>query len=362
MKRRSVSLLLCMGFALSALLICNCNDKKNEKTVETEASVIVEDETVETKDSEIEETESEETSASTEEAEETEEKKDEAPAKKVFKPTPEPTVTPGLVKEEVYIVSEAGDEDLMQSYEYSDGKLIRETIYNLDGAGPESVVKDYTYDGDKLISVVEDNGTVLYYFQYTYEGDLLVNELVTDSIGTTRIENTYEYDEEGRLIVNIYSYECSGQESYVTDTSYYYDEWGYLIKKVTTDITSEADTTAITEFTYDDDGNMIERFYYNGDTDGNVTKVISDAFFEYDEEGRVVEFVQYNNDEDEYYSMEKSIYDEDGRLRRVDRTSEKFESLNYETYWSYETDSEGRVTKSVKKDQYNDLITVYYYE
>lgn len=207
------------------------------------------------------------------------------------------------------------------SYDKEDGKLYREVYYNSNGLKYSSII--YEYDG---------------YGRVASEIELGENDAPV-------AKNTYEYNKDG-LKTAMLSYTANGPEEYTFAyrVDYEYDAKGNLVREQRTE--NEL-VTAITVYTYNDDGVLIKEEQYEGeefmlcayeyelDANANVAKCIRHDYLEgvdtedrytYDSNGKLIADVCCDADgkvqnriEYDYDSngneVKRSVYDSNGGMQ-----------------------------------------------
>lgn len=356
---------LSLSLVMAAGVMAGCNSEAAKETEETKA-----EEATTVEESEETEESSEETVLESEDADvtdETEADEDRIVPNKPFEPTPEPTEPVGLVKKEV--VSEESEQSVWHPtksvYEYEDGVLVKLTYdgYKEDMGYEYQEVTEYEYDGGKLIKETStfDYGLVLI-TDYEYDGDLLMSKIVKDSDGNLRETTIFTYDGD-KLISEDYSTEDVVEDGcvilgYRIVTTHKYDEMGYEIEYVE----SMRDVEHI-DFPRVEGFEVVNVFKNYYDEDGKLIKYIAsdevEITYEYDDQGNVVkEFCSYLLGEDDYKFETDKEYDEKGRIVKSYSPSDE----GWADVWTYEEDSEGRITKIVWSNPNSSETTTYYYE
>lgn len=354
MKKRAVSMFLCMAIGASLLAGCNKTDKDKDTDIpessatETSAEVFEEKETDVTSPSET----TEETEAETE-------------TRPKYEPTPEPTKPAGLVKEEVYDVFVYADfEQLRDVIEYQDGKIIRETSYDYSDFGTSTFVREYTYDSDKLVSVTEDLGGSKTYIEYAYDGDNLISKIAKNDEGKEFLSFTYEY--ENGILVKKHREDDSDGHLSIADTEYFYDELGYPIKEFTTRQRDDGETYSIVEYRYNEKGDMTYKCSGMCDKDGFISSNKYVTIFIYDENGNREGYDTYRDGRIKKEHSNRYVYNEDGTKASLTVTSEEYFYNNVEYTYSYDYDDQGRLIESSEywsnNSRDHEMKTVYYYE
>ena len=234
----------------------------------------------------------------------------------------------GLMKQTVYDAE--GNEMYRTTYTYENGLLVRERNY-LDGRGID--MKVYIYN---------ENGLVIQE-KYTF-----------DEVASAGWTNTYEYDEQGRVIRRYTSYDSdkpaeevrteydalgriSKEESKDSVTTYNYGENGSYT--VLTEYKNEATVTRVERIT-DERGNMVRERHYRNE------ELTRDYVCEYNEKNQKIK--DYLCSTDGSASMSNVIeydYDERGNLIRTTFTSDED---NITTVHSHEYNEYGEMTKELR--------------
>ncbi|MCR5618342.1 MAG: hypothetical protein K6F83_08640 [Clostridiales bacterium] len=354
-----------LSLVMVAGVMAGCNSEAAKETEETKA-----EETTTVEESEESEESSEETeleSKDTEVTEETEANDDRIVPNKPFEPTPEPTEPVGLVKKEV--VSEwygQPDSPATKSvYEYEDGVLVKLTYdgYREDMGYEYQEVTEYEYDGDKLIKETStfDYGQVSI-TDYEYDGDLLTSKIVKDSDGNLMETTIFTYDGD-KLISEDNRYEDVEEDGctslgYRLIITHKYDEMGYEIEYVETlkdvehiDIPKDEgfEAVGVFKYYYDEDGKLIK---YIAEDNIEIT-------YEYDDQGNEVKMLcTHLWSEGNFTTEYDKEYDEKNRIVKYYSPSDD----KWVEVWTYEEDSEGRITKIVYSNPNSSETTTYYYE
>ena len=225
--------------------------------------------------------------------------------------------------------------------------LKREITYNADGT--ENGRTKYTYENGLLVKErFYNNGSGFATKEYTYnESGLVIQETYTfDGIASAGWTTTYEYDEEGRVILKRDIYDS---DKPTEETRTEYDEQGRVLRRessdsVTTYTYGENNSyTALTELKNEDTVNRLEvtldpngnplrkRNYRNGE-------LTNELVFEYNEDGQQIKVsscISYGStslSDVTYYD-----YDERGNLIRITYANDKdqingFDSYEYNEY------------------------------
>lgn len=199
---------------------------------------------------------------------------------------------------------DAVDELLRIGSKYEgEGNLVSENVYNREG----DLIKCIFYREDRTVcAVIEYKGMnrMLRHINYDEQGNLVSRrEFEYDAAGNRTL--MADYDADGNIEVHE-SYDC---DTYQVITCYWpteneYDTAGNLIKSV--DYDYEGNIEDVTEYTYDDAGNMLQEIYngyvyeYEYDSAGNMIKKIEVPDlqwkeYEYDSENRVIKMTEYSH-------------------------------------------------------------------
>ena len=82
----------------------------------------------------------------------------------------------------------------------------------------------------------------------------------------------------------------------------------------------------------------------------------------YDDEDREISWVRREDGSKKISLQIDTLYDEDGNILKVEKTSVTNPNLNSTTFYSYKKDDQGRVTEMLKYDELSQLKTFYFYE
>ena len=211
--------------------------------------------------------------------------------------------------------------------------------------GTHSIYR-YQYDecGRRIITEslnVKSGGTVIYFDQYDANG-LLVQTGNINADGTTYGVTTYEYDEKGRPIL---------QKDAGGTISLEYDEQDRIVKRVRAWWTQN-DTTW---YAYDEQGRLIEQVYKPDDM-----RIWDTYTWEYNEYGDVIKrtiqstfgFLDPPNNTDTVVDVYVKEYDANGNLTKA----------MYEdgSYTAYEYDENGNEIKYTSYYKANDFVIFYF--
>lgn len=332
-----------ISLALTMIFLAACSSQTPEETTT---------ETTAAETTAITETEPEESEAS-EEIVETTESSEPAPSRKPYEPTPEPTVTPGLVREESYYVQEGKDDDLVLVKEYEDGKIVKEDNKQ------DGVVKEYFYDGDQKVSETVNGYDFI--VNYTYEDDKLVHSEHFNKDGELVNEVNWTYEGDWLIETDYVSNDDRSMYKH-TNTVVTYDELGYPIRETLTREYDNGKSITVTENTYDDNGLLVYFIVWDCDEDGNRTDKYRETTITYDDEDREISWVRREDGSKKISLQIDTLYDEDGNILKVEKTSVTNPNLNSTTFYSYKKDDQGRVTEMLKYDELSQLKTFYFYE
>lgn len=204
----------------------------------------------------------------------------------------------------------------------------------------------YEYDecGRRIITEslnVKSGGTVIYFDQYDAKGHLIQTGNI-NADGTTYGVTAYEYDEKGRPIL---------QKDSGGTISLEYDEEDRIIKRVR-NARGQNDTTW---YAYDEQGRLIEQVYKPDDM-----RIWNKYTWEYNEYGDVIKrtiqstfgFLDPPNNTDTVVNVYVKEYDENGRLIKI----------TYEdgSYIAYEYDENGNEIKYTSYYKANDFVIFYF--
>lgn len=176
----------------------------------------------------------------------------------------------------------------------------------------------FHYITTKVVITEEMSGEadLLMSVDLSLNGDNLASGyVITYGNGQTAFSD-FTYDEQGNLIKTT-SREVDGRESTVARA---FDEWGRLVKEI---ITTSDGLKQINEYTYDEDGKLIKRVY-------TAPSGFNTFFsYSYDEHGNRIKEEENAPNGD---AVTRYEYDADGRLIRDIRTSKYGNTANEYTY------------------------------
>lgn len=168
------------------------------------------------------------------------------------------------------IVLKSASEDHLEEVEY----VLSKTTYNTKG----EVISEIQYDPDGNIT----QETI---HEYDDRG-FLVKEILRDGDGFIADHKTYERNDQGKVNREFRHYM---DESFDT-VKYFYDDQGVLVKKETID--PDQDLESIEEFTH---WNGLLTHYLLKDDQGSV---LAEKRMQYDNKGQMVELYDYDGSED----------------------------------------------------------------
>lgn len=230
-----------------------------------------------------------------------------------------------------------------------DLRVLKETT-SYDAEGNEVSRTKYTYDGNGWLLeerlYTDGNGFSRKVYTYNADGYVIQEKHIFDGIASAGWTTTYEYDEEGRVILKRDIYDS---DKPTEETRTEYDEQGRVLRRESSDsITTytygennsytaltelkNEDTVNRLEVTLDPNGNPLrKRNYRNGE-------LTSEHVFEYNEDGQQIKVsscITYDStslSDVTYYD-----YDERGNLIRVTFANDKdqingFDSYEYNEY------------------------------
>lgn len=217
------------------------------------------------------------------------------------------------------------------------GNCLTDVIYNAEDEDhyieTERTEYTYTYDGDGniLTELSAVNGASTRRTEYTYDlhGNLRSKATTNYDSGSPSVQ-TVEYavggyDEEGEPLVSV-SYTCDLNGNETERTEYTYDEEWNILEITTTD----ADGTETITYEYDSAGNLLSNgtCNYEYDADGNLLWKI-----QYDEDGSVWRKTEYTYDANGNLLREIK-YAEDGSVRsKTEYTYDADGNLLQEDYY-----------------------------
>ena len=208
-----------------------------------------------------------------------------------------------LLKEATY----DSDGNIMRSYEWSydsKGKLLKKVT--VDSAGNSVELEENSYDeAGNMVKVIfyDSEGEITGKSEYEYDeaGNMLKRISYNREGGITR-EDEFSYDDEGKLVGRIsdveyfdmYSSPWPAEGLYNGNSEIYYDENGRVIKEIF-HMLSEVygNSTGVVEYKYDEVGNLIEETVKIGFEIQKVKCV-------YNEQNQKVRFTYYYCGEKDY--------------------------------------------------------------
>ena len=179
------------------------------------------------------------------------------------------------------------------------GYLIKE--HSVYGDGSTSTY-EYAYDenGNQTKMVITESSGYFYSGEYTYDAEgREIKSVITDDYGTSTYENVY--DAEGNLIKEIMT-----DESGTTIYENVYDAEGNRTKEIMSDENGNAFT--IYEYSYDEQGNLLETTIKEGDSTWTMTKCT------YDEKGQLIS--EYFDFGDGHFFAYEYAYDDNGNVSK----------------------------------------------
>ncbi|MBE6683641.1 MAG: hypothetical protein E7595_05760 [Ruminococcaceae bacterium] len=199
---------------------------------------------------------------------------------------------------------------------------VRENIYmSADELQVTRYEDIYDSNGNKLKTLHTDyNGTQTTPFQAEYdENGRIISEVYRQN-GEIKWENSYEYDENGRIISEGYRHNGEIKWKY----SYEYDENGNNIKTVL--IRDNKYTTY--EYNYDENGNLINELRLDP-----ADKIVEKTVYTYDKNGNRIRSLNIvNGNESHSYDF---VYGNNGKIVK-------------NTYTTYDDDPDGIVNWSIE--------------
>ncbi|MDO4327352.1 MAG: hypothetical protein Q4E24_15225 [bacterium] len=225
---------------------------------------------------------------------------------------------------------------------YKDGKIISTITYDYDGNG-ELIRENYTYEKDPESSYYQDITTTLTEDggkRVVYEDGILASNGQPCKFA---IRKGWEYQ-----------YDAEGREVFFTDDTWEvtseYDGNGNLVKK----ISKKEDIVFTSEYEYDENGYLIKESSYN--SYGELTGY---KIFENDKDGREIHqrvFEADGTEPNNYPTFEWIYeYDEKGRVIVEYRADVERGGKSYQKKFSY--DDNGRISKEY--DSYNNEWITY---
>lgn len=189
------------------------------------------------------------------------------------------------------------------------------------------------------------------YKEYDRQGNLMIDEL---------------YNTEGRLIyrknltmtgnlqvVEIIRFDENGNKTVSRNIDFLNDQ-GFVQERIT--LSSNGDTTAVSKYTYFDNGKIKEEFRY--DSGGNLIKKVEYSY-NYDNNGYVTGRMVNDHLNSLFNSRDSIVYHLD--VRQVDRivyNSSGEKGLTYTYYY----DNAGKILKEINTDSSGAILRKYIYE
>ena len=215
--------------------------------------------------------------------------------------------------------------------EYDDnGNSFLETVYNFK----DSIESKSYYKRDslgKVLANIEFNAKGRFVREYLYKYDTFGNKTewsTLDSSGNLRGKQIWEYDQQGKLILD---YGSGSQYGNIYSTIYHFDTINH--KKV---VKMQQSNSTTCYSTYNENGDRIEMRIYD-----NLKNILEDKMVScYDNRGNVLEDLWYKNDTSLYITY-KYKYDDDN---------------NQIEYYYHENDPKYNRKTTYKFDKRNNII------
>ena len=165
----------------------------------------------------------------------------------------------------------------------SDRKLISKTVTTYDEKGKlKGTSIDFFNDqGNRIASSDYNADSILtrkFSAEYDHRGNL-IHRSSQNKEGKVVFENSFVYDNNGKVAKEIISWEDQVSTKY----TYEYNEQGYLARKSTF---SGHGFNMVSSYSYDEDGNLIERYITGGSNPQRWT-------YNYDDQGQAIEEIEY---------------------------------------------------------------------
>lgn len=156
-------------------------------------------------------------------------------------------------------------------------------------------------------------------------------------------------DKDGRVTGNALSYEYEGGNGYEkqVENSFEYDDQGRVVSEESTDYRFGSDVTD-TDYAYDDAGRLVSR------TSSYDSGTWSKDAYDYDDAERLVKITSSGSGSD-YTSGYTYAYDNAGELASKQYFYSKSDSSSYPTTYSY--DDQGHCTAETTQSEYEDKMT-----
>jgi len=151
-----------------------------------------------------------------------------------------------------YIIPNMRYKDAKKAIEeknYTEAYNILSDINNHEKA--EKLLEKFEY---KLLSIKDSDGNPYELYEYDADGNCIVlKKFVYESGATKEEKHTYEYDDEGNKIKDIYMVLLNGKETSKNTTKFEYDPYGNCIL--------EKDSVGKTEYAYNENGDIISETF-----------------------------------------------------------------------------------------------------
>ncbi len=196
----------------------------------------------------------------------------------------------------IYDISEIFGEleyQLQETYvrEYNrEGDLLVEYSYDSEERLQRKLVREYDKNGNEIkVSLYDGRGNLLSRGVYKYDDEgNRIEENLYESSGTLQLKSISTYGDHGDMLQTDY-YNSDGKGLSVK--TYEYDQKGNRTKEVTRLLEYDVDYEKIDVYTYDDDGNVVEKAMY-----GPEEHLLLRWVYEYDERGGKVKETCYRGD------------------------------------------------------------------
>lgn len=220
------------------------------------------------------------------------------------------------------------------TYDNKGNKLTAEKVYEYEGSESDpnyNNITTYTYDnaGNMLTALTSYKDGSWRKHTYTYDQNSNLLTEVYESDECIYEEFTYTYDNNGNVLSHIEKYHNSPTYVVTISRIYAYDDQGKLTFNQTIQNHGLSESIHETTYNYDENGNLLIEEYSDGQTvtgkcvytyDENsnlISKVGNDSsYYTYDDRGNVITKEQYENEE----LKEKVTYTYDDKNRLVTAT------------------------------------------